>query len=153
MNANGSGLQRLTTDPAIDNLPTWSPDGARIAFNTNRDGNWEIYVMNADGSNPVNLSRNIGNDQMPDWSTDGTKIVFQSDRAGDMEVYTMSASDGSSVVRLTYNPGFDGQASWSPGDTKIALTRAGHIFTMNADGSGATRVTSIPNNQFPAWSQ
>lgn len=49
MNVDGSGLTRLTTDPAPDFDPTWSPDGARIAFRSARDGNDEIYVMNADG--------------------------------------------------------------------------------------------------------
>ena len=50
MNADGSGLTRLTNDPAFDTDPAWSPDGSQIAFHSLRDGNLEIYVMNADGS-------------------------------------------------------------------------------------------------------
>src|SRR3989442_7570494 len=49
MNADGSGVTRLTNNPATDFQLAWSPDGTKIAFRTDRDGNWEIYVMNADG--------------------------------------------------------------------------------------------------------
>ncbi|NIR36917.1 MAG: hypothetical protein GWN79_09475, partial [Actinobacteria bacterium] len=49
MNADGTGVVRLTTDPSGDFDPDWSPDGSRIAFWSRRDGNPEIYVMNADG--------------------------------------------------------------------------------------------------------
>src|SRR6266571_1429919 len=54
-NADGSGVTRLTNNPARDVAPAWSPDGSKILFETNRDGNWEVYVMNADGSGPLNL--------------------------------------------------------------------------------------------------
>ena len=50
MNADGSDLDRSTRSPGLDVRPAWSPDGTRIAFTSNRDGNYEIYVMNADGS-------------------------------------------------------------------------------------------------------
>jgi Tol biopolymer transport system component len=50
MNADGSGQINLTNNPAADDVPSWSPDGRRIAFASDRDGNREIYVMNADGS-------------------------------------------------------------------------------------------------------
>ena len=46
MNADGSDLKRLTRSPGLDVRPAWSPDGSRIAFTSNRDGNYEIYVMN-----------------------------------------------------------------------------------------------------------
>src|SRR5262245_3844447 len=50
---DGTGLTRLTTNAAVDEFPTWSPDGLHIAFQSNRTGTFEIYVMNADGSNVV----------------------------------------------------------------------------------------------------
>jgi TolB protein len=69
MNADGSNPVNLTNNPALDAEPAWSPDGTRIAFQTDRDGgNREIYVMNADGSSPVNLTNDLANDGNPAWS-------------------------------------------------------------------------------------
>ena len=78
MNADGSGQTQLTHNPADDTSPNWSPDGKKISFTSDRDGDQEIYVMNADGSRQTRLTFNQGNDLLPDWSPDGTKIAFSS---------------------------------------------------------------------------
>ena len=49
INRDGSGLTKITSDARANFYPTWSPDGSRLAFSSNRDGDWDIYVMNADG--------------------------------------------------------------------------------------------------------
>jgi Tol biopolymer transport system component len=67
MNSDGN-LTRLTNHPSRDTHPTWSPDGQRIAFMSERDGNEEIYVMNADGSNQIRLTNDPANDWGPAWS-------------------------------------------------------------------------------------
>ena len=69
MDADGGNEQRLTNNPHYDWSPSWSPDGKRIAFTSNRDGNVEIYVMDADGGNPQNLSNNRHGDGDPAWLT------------------------------------------------------------------------------------
>ena len=79
----------LTNNAAADYYPSWSPDGTKIAFGTNRDGNGEIYVMNADGSNLTNLTNNAADDSNPSWSPDGTKIAFRTTRDGNYEIYVM----------------------------------------------------------------
>jgi type II secretory pathway pseudopilin PulG len=106
MNADGSGVTRLTNNPAYDGWPAWSPDGRRIAFASNRDGNPEIYVMNADGSGVTRLTNNPADDWAPSWSPDGRRIIFVSNRDGNYEIYVMN-SDGSGVTRLTNNPARD----------------------------------------------
>ena len=64
--------------------PAWSPDGTKIAFTSNRDGNYEIYTMNADGTGQTSLTNNAAYDFDPAWSPDGTKIAFTSDRDGNL---------------------------------------------------------------------
>ena len=128
----------------------------KIAFQTNRDGNYEVYSMNPDGSGQTNLTNNASVDGNPTWSPDGTKIAFASDRDGNYEVYVMNA-DGSGQTRLTNNASFDYEPTWSPDGTKIAFTSDrdpdGEIFVMNADGSAQVQLTF--NGTFddePSWS-
>lgn len=154
---DGSGLVRLS-----DGIqPAWSPDGQRIAFATNRDGNFEIYVMEADGSRQHRLTRNPGEDVLPTWSPDGTRVAFSSDRAnsGQGDIYVMSAN-GAAPRRLTESPAYDAGAAWSPDGTKIVFTsdrdavgENGEIYMMDADGSGETRLTRDPAyDSDPTWS-
>jgi Tol biopolymer transport system component len=91
----------LMTGPAADLKPVWSPDGRKLAFMSNRDGNFELYVANADGGNVHRLTNNPANDFNPAWSPDGRKLAWNSDRSGDFEIYVMNG-DGSDVRRLTY---------------------------------------------------
>ncbi|MGI9107393.1 MAG: carboxypeptidase regulatory-like domain-containing protein [Pyrinomonadaceae bacterium] len=156
MNADGSGQTRLTTNTAADRDPDWSPDGTRIAFETDRTGNFEIFAINADGSNPVNLTNNPSFDDSASYSPDGARIAFASGRDGNQEIYVMNA-DGSNPVRLTNDPGVDEGPAWSPDGTRIAFSsdRDGdtEIYVMNADGSNQVQLTS--NTSFddaPAWS-
>ena len=67
MDADGGNRRNLTNDPFSDREPSWSPDGKHIAFVSNRDGNFEIYVMDADGGNQHNLTNNPHDDTDPAW--------------------------------------------------------------------------------------
>jgi len=148
MNADGTAQTRLTTDPANDDQPSWSPDGTKIAFHSYRDGSSEIYSMNADGTAQTRLTTNSNRDLNPSWSPDGTKIAFVSDRTGygdaSYEIYSMNA-DGTDQTRLTSNGTSDDEPSWSPDGTKITFTTYRgnwEIYSMNTDGTGQTNVTS-----------
>ncbi len=163
MNSDGTNPVRLTAAAGGNFRPAWSPDGTKIAFASKRDGNGEIYAMNADGTGGlVNLTNHTADDGDPAWSSDGTKIAFQSNRDGYPAIYVMN-QDGSGVSKLT-NPEYgDGEPAWSPDGAMLAFSRAKSdplgiihvIFTVNADGSGATRLTSVSGNSerhsHPAW--
>ncbi|NOT09073.1 MAG: hypothetical protein HOP28_12810 [Gemmatimonadales bacterium] len=128
----------------------------RIAFETKRTGNYEIFVMNADGTNPVNLSNNPALDFEPDWSPDGKKIAFVSRRDGNDEIYVMNA-DGSGQTRLTFNGAEDTGPDWSPDGTKILFEseRDGNpeVYVMNANGGGQANLSKYPGyDDHPAWS-
>jgi Tol biopolymer transport system component len=134
----------------------------KIAFETNRDGNLEIYSMNPDGTGRVNLTNDLAEDTDPVWSPDGTRIAFVKASEGHRNIYVMNA-DGSGQTNLTPGPvttglGNEGtHPTWSPDGSRIAyVTSNGDIWAMNADGSGKTNLTNTPATTAvetdPAWS-
>jgi Tol biopolymer transport system component len=113
MNADGSEQTRLTNNSTNDLDPCFSPDGKKITFSSERDGNHEIYVMNADGSEQERLTNNPVYDGYPFWSPDGKKIVYMSTIDGNEEIVIMNA-DGSDQINLPNDPPEDVYPSWSP---------------------------------------
>ncbi len=157
MNADGSDPQPLIVNgtPA-DRAFAFHPDGSQIVFQSNRDGNTEIYKMDADGTDQVNLTRHPAADANADWSPDGTRIVWDSARTGNREIWTMDPFGGS-LRQLTNFPGEDSGPRWSPDGTQIAFQRNVNgnfdIYVMNADGSNVRNLTNHPNREtFAAWS-
>ena len=151
MNADGSGQRNLTrTRLSDDESPAWSPDGTKIAFESDRGGGAlpesGIFVMNADGSGQRRLTRqDTGRSSSdPSWSPDGGWIAFDSDRDGNVEVYRMAA-DGSRPRRLTRSPTYDYAPAWSPDGSTIAFTSERNeneeIYLVNPDGSDERRLT------------
>ena len=148
MNADGSGVVRLTIDQAFEGEPAWSPDGKTIAF----DYGVSIYAMNADGSAINKLADSV---HYPAWSLDGTRIVGSRGtrvcgrgcRVVYGRIFVMNA-DGSGLVVLTNGT----TPAWSP-DGRIAFAYSGNISVMNPDGSGLMNLTNDPASDiYPAWS-
>ena len=168
MDADGGNPQHLTNDLNDDRYPSWSPDGKRIVFSSERDGHFigefeitssEIYLMDADGGNQQKLTENRKNDFSPSWSPDGKRIAFSSDRKGDFvnsEIYVMDA-DGGNQQKLTENRDWDYAPSWSPDGKRIAFSSDGDnkqadIYVMDADGGNPQNLTNhLRNDVSPAW--
>lgn len=166
MDADGTHVLKVTSAPAMEFDPTWSPDGKRIAYRHQSadDQTTEIFVMNADGSGQRNLTRNDVADWGPDWSPDGSSIVFNS---------AMSSTGSSGMFGYVMTPGGSKQQqlsihyveypAWSPDGSRIAFmaqepSASGsnpdyNVFVMNADGTGIERLTDAPGEDgWPAWS-
>jgi len=145
VDADGANLTRLTTDPQ-DRLPTWSPDGRRIIFASDRGhiGNTDIFVINTDGTGLVQLTADRAVDDTPFWSPDGQLIAFTSHRDSKTpygDIYVMRA-DGTQVRRVTIDPTFENIIGWSPDSRRIfySINHEGTwtIHTVNFDGTHDT---------------
>jgi len=133
--------------------PHWMPEGLWAVFQSDRDGDWEVYRMNDDGGDQRNLSQNPAADTAPFMSC--RWIYFQSDRDGNWEIYRMNF-DGSEQTRLTDHPGVDAQPSASCTEKVVFQSnRDGNwdIYTMNHDGTDLHRLTYTSLDEVgPTWS-
>lgn len=158
-------LPPAATDTATPTItPTSAPTQfgggtSRAAFVSNRDGNYEIYLLTMGRGTDANVTRLTNapaEDRSPGWSFDGAKIIFHTARHGRTEIYVMNA-DGSEPTRLTDNDSNDAEPSWAPDGSRIVFVafRDGNaeIYVMNADGSEQTRLTSnFARESTPVWS-
>jgi Tol biopolymer transport system component len=132
----GRPPEALLESSLQDTLPDFSPDGRRIAFESRRSGENEIWLAAADGSNPMQLTHGPGIAQgTPRWSPDGQRIAFDSQAEDEKwDIWTIDA-DGGSPRRMTLDPGNKNMPSWS---------HDGHWIYFRSDRAGAGEVWRIP---------
>jgi TolB protein len=154
VNRDGTGLRQVTPEVGpgeykYDDGPSWSPDGTRLVFS--RDG--VLSLINADGTGLVSTGVS-GSD--PAWSPDGTQIAFSSVNGGNDGIWVMDMSF--TPRRLTTPVQADQWPRWSPDGLQLVFQRVEsnvfHLYRMAADGSGATRLSNIPQHETgPNWSR
>ncbi|HEX6952635.1 MAG TPA: PxKF domain-containing protein [Gaiellaceae bacterium] len=157
MNPNGSNVTQLTHDQTgtTDTLPSISPDGHTVVYQSNASGTNQIWAINGDGSNPRQLTTN-GANQQPTFSPDGTQIAFDSDRNGYPQLFVMNA-DGTGQTQVMTTDGNVGGSSWSPDGSQIAFNDdtngTNQIYTVDV-GTGTVTgpLTTSGSNTNPHWS-
>jgi TolB protein len=163
--SDGTGeIKNLTNNPARDSGASWSPDGSKILFESNRDGDYDLtqlYIMNQDGSNQHRIYYSNAISAYATWSPDGKHIAFandkEDDRTGNFEIFTIEPETTEAEKRLTFRRQYDISPAYSPDGSRIAF--ASHsdgnweIYMMNSDGSGLVRITrDAADDGEPAWS-
>jgi Tol biopolymer transport system component len=164
INADGTGLRRLTRNTVVDSKPGWSPDGRRIAFVRDRDRQTaNIYVMNADGSGQRRLTQNLRRRPWVElaWSPDWRKIAFVASASyvGAPDIFVINA-DGSGLRNVTNTVTTSFDFAWSPDGRRIAYLEAspgkggGPLSVVNADGTGKhpLKGTLMVDLGLPSWS-
>jgi TolB protein len=167
MNPDGTGVTQITDNTSQDINPDWSPDGREIAFQSDRDGDWEIYVKALCGAacdGTQQMTNNSVFDEDPAWSPDGRRIAFAREPEKNHSVLTLDifARDADNVgppnlINLTRTADREGEPDWSPDGETIAYARCGAFFcassaihTMKArDGSDQANI-SVPE-EFGSW--
>jgi Tol biopolymer transport system component len=149
MDINGMAKRNITNHKDHDLFSDFSPDGSRILFSSNRNGNADIYIINVDGSNLIRLTNSIEDEYAAKFSPDGSKIAYRVNVAQYSELYIMNA-DGNGKKRLTNNNGLDTDPNFSSNGLKIIFTSYsdgnGEIFKMNTDGSYQENITNDTNS-------
>jgi WD40 repeat protein len=157
--AGGSHVARLTTDPATDWDPAWSPDGSEIAFGSNRTGTWHVWAIRPDGTGLRRITPDEAPGLTPAWSPDGNRLVYQPVWGG----LRIISKDGTGLLELPVGGAIP---AWSPDGTRIAFNGGppapsppvpNDIYVINVDGTGLTQVTidDPPNtwlDSHAAWS-
>jgi TolB protein len=158
MNVDGSGVVRLTNNPAIDTSPTWSPSGQQIAFVSDRSGSPQIYVMNTDGLNQTKLTSESYCDR-PTWSPAPFNEIAYASRTSpggfDIKILDLGTNQ---VRQITFGQGTNTSPSYAANGRHIAFmsTRAGgreQIYTIDRLGRDLRQLTKAGSNFMPNWSR
>ena len=153
-------ISRITNEPNIDTSPSYSPDGKRIAFNSDRGGSQQLYVMNADGSGVKRISFGDGKYGTPVWSPRGDLIAFTKMKGGSFYIGVMGV-DGSGERTLTESY-LDEGPTWSPNGRIIIFSRKTqssgstpgqtHLYSVDLTGNNERKVETPGEASDPAWS-
>jgi Tol biopolymer transport system component len=159
---SGRALTRLTGFGSRNFHPAWSPNGERIAFGSDRDGDGDIFVMNKDGSGKMKLTNNDVGDELPEWAPDNSLITFVHtipgpSNQGDIgsAIATIGPA-GTGFKTITDGTPFDDSPTWAPNMTRIAFAPSPGcgdscgIWLVKPSGADEKPITDF--GVIPAWS-
>lgn len=164
----GGTARKLSSPPGEESFPRFSPDGSRIAFSGNYDGNTDVYVVPAMGGEPTRVTHHPGDDRVVDWTPDGSRLLLASNRASGLARFRklfLVSPDGGLPEALPMAYGEFG--SFSPDGRRIAYTpddrssrnwkryrggMAPEVWIMHLESLEAENISdSDANDQFPMW--
>jgi tricorn protease len=124
-NDDGTAVRRLTDHKARDVYPRFSPDGQWVAFSSNREGNYDVYLISAQGGKPRQLTFHSADDVVVGWSPDGKRILFDSSRSkgafpGVTTLFEIAAEGG---MEQPLDTDWGSWGSYSPDGMRLAFTR------------------------------
>lgn len=140
--------RQLTTHPETDNAPVWSPDGSKIAFNSDRVGGKQLFIMNADGTHKRQITHSEDPEIKsfnPQWSPASNQILYFLEKGDQMDQIYLTDSDGSFFRNLTKNKNHNIYPTWTQ-ESNILFTVGSEddqIYKMNSDGSSAKPVKEL----------
>ncbi len=133
--------------PAFTNWePALSPDGTRLAFESEVDGSLELFTLELASGTQTQLTTNDTEDWSPTWSPDASQIAFASTRDKNADIYVLTL-DTQVTTRLTTHEADDINPEWGE-DNKIYFNSnrsdVWEIYVINPDGTGLTKITDTP---------
>ncbi len=154
--ADNAKLFNLTNSNAMDSRPTRSPDDSVIVFQSNRNGNVELYYTDASGSTQSRLTNTYSNNVNAMFGPDNKTVIYQSDRNGNWDIFTIDSTTGDEK-QLTSNPYSDINPFYSPDLRWVVFqsNRNGNwdIFLLDAQTGNEYTLAATPANEVtPAWS-
>ena len=154
-------LTRLSYGPWDDITPAISPDGQTVAFSSNRNGYWDIYLLDLYSGGITRLTDTLDYEAAPAWSPDNKWLAYEAYNKDNLEIRIQSVDSLEEIIQLTNNPGADFSPAWSPDGRRIAFVsnRSGEdeVWLADLDKSEELRfqdVSQNPNSEdtHPAWS-
>ena len=147
--------EAVVSTTRVESRGSWSPDGRSLAFNSDRQGDMNLWIRGPDGVDRQ-LTRGPGGDYQPTWAPDGRTIAFFSSRGGQNDIWTVDVAGGA-IRRLTSDPGVHINPFYSPDGRRIAYQadRDGRFkpWVMSADGTGQRQLVDVSaSGHFLRWS-
>ena len=153
---SGANLINLSNNEFVDSRPSRSPNDQWVVYQTNRDGNVELYIADTQGASQSRLTNTDANNINSMFGPDNQNVIFQSDRNGNWDIYIVDTQTGVET-QLTTNPAADVNPFWSPDPDWITFqsNRSGtwNIYLLNVSTGNEFTVTDEAYDViFPAWS-